>query len=136
MPKLGSTDTTRLELPSTKDSEDKAWIEVRTTLLLGDVAEMTKHDGITDQTIALISKVVSAWNYTEDGTPGTAVLPITTENINKLNIQDFKFIAAWVTDNLETTQAGVSDDEKKTLSDTSTVTSTQDPPVITPLTDY
>lgn len=138
MPKLGTAITERLFLPSTKDAtgEDIAWIDVRSNMLLGDIADMTKTEHQTDQLIILLSAIITDWNFTEDGTAGTPKLPITLGNVRQLDQVDFEHLANWAGDNLIKARAGVSDDEKKTLSDTSTAMSTQDIPATTPLTDY
>lgn len=129
MPKLGNIQTTRVKLPSSTP-DDEAWCDLKTELLLGDLAALNDSGEPTQQAIVLLSKLITAWNFTD--ADGNAVEP-TSEWINKLGTDDFMFLSKWVNDNLAgSIKEGLNNDEKKDLSATSTAVTTElsPPPII------
>lgn len=117
MPKLGA-DTERLDLPSSTTA-DPVWVEIHKTLLLGDMVSLASDMGAGEKSIVLLERLLTDWNFTEDGTPATPKVPINVETISKLNIADFTFLSNWINDNLTAASAGLSTTEKKTSTSTS-----------------
>ena len=90
-----SEDILRVYLPSTDGlpHEERAWVDVRSRLLVGDVERITQ--GKTDEanaitgSIRLLSGMVRDWNYTDaEGQK----LPVTEENLRLLETQDLQAI--------------------------------------------
>ena len=115
MPKLGQFTTSQIELPSTSDSEDKAFVEVKTKLNLGDSADLYKVENEMDRTILGLTLIIVNWNYTEDGTPDTPKLPINESTVRQLDPSDFVFLANKLTEMREEQEAGLSKSEQKVL---------------------
>lgn len=122
MPKLGNTTTTKFWLPTTKDEpneDDRAYVELKNTLTMGDLLALNECKTDTERGIVLFGKIIKDWNFTEDGTPASPKLPINTENIDKLDPQDFVAISEWVNDNITDSLKGLNTEEKKRSSSTS-----------------
>ena len=76
MPVLGKSTTKRLTLEGIED----AWIEVRTTITVGDAESLTEGSGGSER-IALIARLITDWNFTDDaGKPE----PITIDSVRLL----------------------------------------------------
>lgn len=127
MPQLSQATTTRLYLPSTENDEDKAYVDVKSKLVLGDIAEINDAESDIDKAIALLTTLVKDWNFTDEA---GAVLPITRDNINKLDVADFTFLSTWANEHLDMGNKGVSNEEKKTLSSPSIAAPETPPPII------
>lgn len=127
MPTLGKVETTTLQLPSTKDAPneaDKAWVSVKTTLLLGDIADVSNLESKTDQAIGSLAKLIVDWNFTDEA---GEKLPVNEENVRKLEMVDFNFLGEWMAGKLTTAQEGLEDEEKKDSSASSTPEAGQTP---------
>lgn len=125
MPHFTKPTTTRLELPSTP-ADDKGWVDIRTKLLVGDLVKLAEADSETNSGLLLLTLVIVDWNYTDPET--NEKMPITVENINHLEQEDFEYLTNWFKDNTASQQEGLASDEKKTSSDTLTPPSTAENP--------
>lgn len=133
MPQFKKPQTTRLYLPSTDGDtdEDKAWVEVRTKVLLGDiVAAREETDGTLFKTgLAMLSRLIVNWNYTdEDNKP----IPITVEALNHLEKVDYDFLDKWLSEHLPSQEEGLATEEKKGSTPTSIPVSTDEGPPSNP----
>jgi hypothetical protein len=125
MPKLlGQAHATKLSLPSTKDEPnegDRAWVEIRSRLSLGDIADIAElSTGPTSQNLLGLSKLITNWNYTEDGTPNTPKMEITLDNVRKMDPVDFDFLTDWLDQQVGKALEGLGVEEKKASTATST----------------
>ena len=121
MPKLGNSETQRLYLPTTEheaNEVDRAYVDVKTTLVLADLAAVTAAEDDVARTIVLLTRLITDWNFTEDGTPETGKLPIIAENVERLSSTDFIFLSQWIGDNMAESATGLTTDEKKSSSST------------------
>lgn len=132
MPKFKDAPTTRVYLPSTyheQNEDDRAWVEMRTKVYLGDTLAVTNIQDSLESNLASLTRLITAWNYTdEDGRP----FPVTTENMQKLEKSDYEFLDRWIGENLQSHPEGLSAEEKKTSSATSIPVSTDEAPPSTP----
>lgn len=127
MPKLDNVATERLNLPSST-SDDPAWVDVKTTLLLNDLVAVTDANSDTERAITLLSSLITAWNFTDKD--GVAVEP-TSENIGKLRVEDFTYLSDYVGKHMSDVTRGLDNAEKKASSSASTAeTLTTSPPTI------
>ena len=96
MPVLAdSSKVEKVFLPSTEKEEkeeDRAWVKMLPRIDVGLIVD-GEQEGETDKGVAMslriLSKAIVEWNYTDIA---GAVLPISTENIRKIDIGDFYFL--------------------------------------------
>lgn len=125
MARLHSTEafkTHRIYLPSTAKAEnidDRVWLDVKDTLLLSDKFEMTNSGKFSDKLVSALASYIVAWNYTEDGTDNSPMIPITADIINR-EISDPEDVKLLTTEYFNAVGAtkGISVAEKKTSLDT------------------
>lgn len=122
MPQFKEVTTNKLELPSTADEEnpdDRAYVIVKDRVQFGDTIDMLSSINQYEQRINLLKSFIVDWNYTDEQ---GVKLPLTTDNIAKLEASDAKYIVEIATDKIVTAKAegGMDKDEKKASSSTST----------------
>ncbi len=129
--------TTKIFLPSTSDlpEDQQAWVKIRTKVLLGDiVAARQSGDGDIFLTgLAMLTRLIVEWNFEDKETKQT--LPITTEQLNYLEKEDYEFLDKWLNDHLPDQQGGLATPEKKVSSGTSITVSTDETLIQTPQTN-
>lgn len=100
----------RVYLPSTKDAAeaDKAFVDIETgPLTAGDIVGVDPKASDTESAIRMLSTRIKGWNFTDaDGQD----VEVNFDNISKLKMEDFAFLAEQITTDLE----GLSTPEKKT----------------------
>ncbi len=129
---LTEINTHRVFLPSTADApdeNDRVWLDIKDSLLLSDKIDASVGDSTGDKIINGLASIITAWNYTEDGTPDSPMIPITGEIIDAqiVDPEDVKLLVEEYSKTVQATQ-GLSVDEKKTSLDTT-------PPASTPEVD-
>jgi hypothetical protein len=85
-----SVNVKRVKLPSFKDPNDGAWVDVKKDLSVGDLLEGLKGINQAEQNILVITSAIRDWNLTDEN---GEKLPITAENVKKLKAVDFMAIA-------------------------------------------
>lgn len=122
MPKINTLggQIKKIVLP-TYPEDDPAWVTVQTGgLTTRDVIHVSDDDTEVQASIAAVTERIKEWNLEgEDG----AVLPITIENVGKLQIEDFAVLAEAVREEKE----ALTDAEKKALSNISSASETVSP---------
>lgn len=124
---LGEFTIKRLYLPTTEHlpEDERAWVDVKDRMQLGDMADASHGDTITEQGIISLSHYITAWNYTEaDG----SATPITTDTVRKLDYKDFLFLTDHYNTDINKAQEGLSDEEKKASTSISVPVKTEDSP--------
>lgn len=85
---------TRKIIDLTLPSDPTAKVQIRDGLLVGDVKEVEKITNQTDQSLAMLEKMIVSWNFTdEENNP----IPTTRENLAKLEMKDLEYIMTNVT---------------------------------------
>lgn len=122
MPKIDAYRTEKITLPSSKEN-DEAYVTLRKDFVIGDREILIDEEmNDTEKAIKILARIIVDWNFTIDGTPHTQKLPITEENVNKIELQDFKFLGEWVGQNMQSAAGGLTSDEKKVSSELSPAT--------------
>jgi len=120
MPKLVSTATRKIFLPSTEGAseEEKAWVEVKTRLTGGDmlVASSNGTDNIERTEAALAAYIVN-WNFTNEA---GETEPITRESVHRLEIDDFSLLVVEMNSAQKSVKTSIEGEQKKTSSSIST----------------
>ncbi len=124
MPKLGvDTRTTKLYLPSTKDEPneaDRAFVVIRSKLRGGNIVDISEMEGGNIlKGLAALTFLIESWNYTEDGTPNSPMIPISEDSIRKLDDDDFGFLSEWALAHVINKPVGLTDEQKKSSMSTS-----------------
>jgi len=70
-----------IELPSFPDSK----VNIYDSLIFGDMLGLDEIENPTEKNILMITRLIKSWNLTDSK---DVVLPITSENIKKLPIND------------------------------------------------
>ena len=83
--------TEKIKLPSFPDSE----LEIYTSLLYGETLEVDINKNDQEQLLQIVCKIIKSWNFTDKDKKD---LPITSENIKKLPVEDINFLAQRITD--------------------------------------
>lgn len=124
MPKLSSTSVSshKVWLPSTKDlpEDDRVWFELKDELTLADKINAGVGETAGDKAIMAIISMITAWNYTEDGTPNSNMIPITFDSFSVAikTDEDFLLLLNEFNKAKDKSVNTVSSTEKKTSSDT------------------
>lgn len=114
MPKLPSSIVKRLYLPSTTGAaeQDRIWVDVKTTLNVGDFLDLQDAKSDAERGLAGVAKAIVDWNITDDN---DQKVPVTPDAIAQLTLSDFQFLAETINEDVLTqTKDAVSDEEKKT----------------------
>lgn len=89
MPKLGQSNIVELRLPSSTE-DDPAIVKLDLNITGGQAEDLYDSDKKSGATFELIAQTIKEWNFTDaDDKP----VPITADNVRKLNVGDFKFIS-------------------------------------------
>lgn len=130
MPAFKQVNTKRVELPSTKDDPeaDRAVVVVKERLKLKDLAFVRRGTDETERALNGLSVLIVDWNYIDPTT--NKKVPVNPQTIGELEIEDFELLADELSKAIDNTDKSLSNDEKKTLSDTLTPPT---PAVITPI---
>lgn len=126
--------THKVYLPSTANAEnedDRVWVEFKDQLQLSDKVGAASGRNVGDSVVNGLSSLIVAWNYTEDGTPNTPMIPITAELIDKVinDPQDVKLVMEEYYKAVQNTKH-LSTEEKKTSLGTSPQPAVVSPPQI------
>lgn len=91
MPRIApEAKTVRVEL-TCYGTEDPAWIEIKSGLTVGDIAQIFDTETQYEQRLAALAASIAAWNFTdEQGNPE----PVTVDNIKKLRVEAIAEIQA------------------------------------------
>ena len=116
MPLLGNAEKLeKIVLPSTSSlpQDQQAWVVMDVSA--NKAGDYYNVDSMTagHMTFAVLQERIREWNY-QDAQGQT--VPITVENLKRLNRDDFAFLQTKISDG---TSEKMSDDQKKTSSDTS-----------------
>jgi hypothetical protein len=85
---------TRKIIDLTLPSDPEATVQIRDGLLVGDVKAIEEIPNKTDQSLAMLEKMIVSWNFTDaDG----KALPATASNLAKLEMKDLEYIMTNVT---------------------------------------
>jgi hypothetical protein len=113
MPKLGIANLATLQLPSSVEG-DPATVTMDLNISAGLVLDAAAQGTAEAASIQGLALAITAWNFTEDD--GTTLLPITPENVRRLNFADFNFLDRYLTARMnEQTAEAVPANEKKVL---------------------
>lgn len=99
MPQLkqATSKINRYHLPSTASlpETEQAWVSMDIGEMLGgDVMDLMDGDksGAGTLSCALLATRIKEWNFTEDGTPNTPVVPITADNVRGMQVEDLTYL--------------------------------------------
>lgn len=107
MPKFPDQKTVKVILPSTKDSEDPAYVVIKETLTVGDLMDLKGDEGSLKIGIKMLESLIVEWNFTDkDGKPS----PITIDNIKRMDIDDIVYL---MTKKIKLPKSDIIDNEKK-----------------------
>lgn len=121
-PALQTVNTHRVYLPSTfneENEDDRVWLEIKDSLLLSDKLNNIVGRDAGERVVNGLASAIVAWNYTEDGTPDSPMIPITEAIINAqiTEPEDVKLLFEEYQKTVEATK-GLSTEQKKTSLDT------------------
>jgi hypothetical protein len=97
MPKLGQEKLVELKLPSSTD-DDPAVVTVNTAIDAGQAEVLENSDQRSDAVFELLASLIKSWNFLgDDG----KTAPITTANLRRLDVVDFKTITEAIFDRIK-----------------------------------
>jgi len=85
MPVL-ETKTKKIILPSTKGSDDEAWVKIDLDMPAGVIISSISAKTDEDRILSIITKAIVDWNFTDKAGKKA---PITQENVAKIGGKDF-----------------------------------------------
>lgn len=102
MPLLRKANAVRIKLPSTKDlpEEDQAWVDLKDTMLTGEMVGLTQGDGYKERVLYGLVEAIVDWNLEDlvpdpdkEGQEKRIKAPIDIFHVARLEQEDFFFLA-------------------------------------------
>jgi len=86
MPVLGDFKTKKIILPSTKGSDDEAWVEINMGIPTGVILGVSEKNTDAENSLKIVTNLITDWNFTDKSGKKAE---INIKNIAKLPSKDF-----------------------------------------------